>query len=285
MQVDLILQGENPRLLAAETLLQPAGGTIPYKTREGLSKLCNVPDTVEFRKLVDTVCFAEQVDYGFMPHSIRLEDYGLLVMDMDSTLITIECIDELADIAGVKPQVAAITEATMRGEIKNFEESLRQRVSLLRGLDTTALDRVYNERLNLTPGAESILSSANKAGLKILLLSGGFTFFTDQLKHRLKLDFAYANILEINGNKLTGNVLGKVVDANEKARLVKVTCDELGIPTSRAIVIGDGANDLEMLKLAGISVAFHAKPALRGHTTHSINFGGLDVMLDWFERE
>jgi len=282
MSLDLVLQGPAAGVKNATTILQTAFDGLTAITRSGFARLRKVPASAEFRAFVDGACQTERVDYGFMQPGARLADYGLVVMDMDSTLITIECIDEIADMVGIKPQVAAITEATMRGEIKNFEESLRRRVALLKGLDFGALQRVYDERLQPSPGAETMLAAVRAAGLKTLLVSGGFTFFTERLKSRLQLDFAHANTLETADGKLTGNVLGKVVDADEKARLVQVTCAQLGIPTSRAIVMGDGANDLTMMKLAGISVAFHAKPVVRAQATHAINFGGLDVMPGWF---
>ena len=282
MSTDLVLQGNSAGIHSALTILQTAYGKLPHNTTGVITRLHKVNDDAEFRAFVDGVCLTEQVDYGFIDSGARLSDYGLIVMDMDSTLITIECIDEIADMVGIKAQVAAITEATMRGEIANFEESLRRRVALLAGLDEGALDRVYHERLQPSPGAETMLAAARAAGLKTLLVSGGFTFFTEKLKARLNLDYAHANTLETAHGKLTGKVLGKIVDGNEKARLVQTTCELLNIPTSKAIVMGDGANDLTMMKLAGISVAYHAKPVVRAQASHAINFGGLDVMPGWF---
>jgi len=161
-------------------------------------------------------CFEHQLDYGFVPRGRSLKDFGLLVMDMDSTLIAIECIDEIADMQGLKPQVAAITEAAMRGEL-DFAESLRRRVALLEGLDERALQRVYDERLRLNPGAEIMLAKLKEHGIRTLLVSGGFVFFTERIKARLQLDFAHANTLEIIDGKLTGRVLGKIFDAQGKA--------------------------------------------------------------------
>jgi phosphoserine phosphatase len=224
-------------------------------------------------------CFEHQLDYGFVPHGRSLSDFGLLVMDMDSTLITIECIDEIADMQGLKPQVAAITEAAMRGEI-DFAESLRRRVALLEGLDEHALQRVYDERLRLSPGAETMLARLKEHGIRTLLVSGGFGFFTERLKARLGLDFTHANTLEIEGGKLTGRVLGKVFDAQGKADwLVKIR-EELELRPEQVVAMGDGANDLKMMARAGISVAYHAKPVVREQATYALNFAGLDGLAN-----
>jgi len=199
-------------------------------------------------------------------------------MDMDSTLITIECIDEIADYCGVKPQVAAITEAAMRGEITDFDESLRRRVALLAGLDASVLERVYEERLKLSPGAETMLAQARAAGLKTLLVSGGFTFFTQRLQERLGLDYNRANQLEIVDGKLTGAVLGEIVDAQVKADTLISICANLGIAPQRAIAMGDGSNDLKMMAVAGLSVAFRAKPVVRKAADVAFNHVGLDAL-------
>ncbi|MDD5612652.1 MAG: phosphoserine phosphatase SerB, partial [Gallionella sp.] len=189
-------------------------------------------------------CFARQIDYGFVPAGRKLADFGLLVMDMDSTLISIECIDEIADMQGLKPQVAEITESAMRGEI-DFAESLRRRVALLEGLDESALQRVYDERLKLNPGAEQMLAAMKANNIKTMLVSGGFLFFTERLKPRLGLDYTHANQLEIVDGKLTGKVLGQVFDAQGKADwLVKIR-EQLGLKPEQVIAMGDGANDLK----------------------------------------
>jgi phosphoserine phosphatase len=207
-----------------------------------------------------------------------MSEFKLVAMDMDSTLITIECIDEIADMQGLKKQVSEITEAAMRGEL-DFAESLKRRVALLEGLDASALERVYEERLRLSPGAETMLAAVKKAGLKTLLVSGGFTYFTSRLKERLGLDYTHANELEIVDGKLTGKVVGDIVDADEKMRTVERVCDELGIMPSQAIVMGDGANDLKMMSISGMSVAFRAKPVVREQANVSLNFVGLDGIL------
>jgi len=202
-------------------------------------------------------------------------------MDMDSTLITIECIDELGDWCGRKGEIASITEAAMRGEIPNFSESLRQRVALLAGLDSSALESVYAERLRLSPGADQLLSAAHTAGLKTLLVSGGFTFFTDRLRDRLGLAAAHANKLEVVDGKLTGRVLGQIIDAEEKAAELQRVCCEFGVNLDQSIAIGDGANDLKMLGLAGLGVAYHAKPVVAAQANIAIRYGGLDRLLDF----
>jgi len=201
-----------------------------------------------------------------------------VAMDMDSTLITIECIDEIADMQGLKPEVSAITAAAMRGEL-DFAESLTRRVGLLKGLPVEALQRVYDERLRISPGGEAMLAAVQAAGLHTLLVSGGFTFFTERLKARLGLDFTHANLLEEEGGLLTGRVVGGIVDAEEKMRTVQRVCAQLGIEPRQAIVMGDGANDLKMMGIAGLSVAFRAKPVVRAQADVALNFTGLDGLL------
>ena len=212
---------------------------------------------------------------------MHLSDFKLLAMDMDSTLITIECIDEIADYAGIKPQVAEITERAMQGEIP-WLESFKQRVALLKGLPLDVLARVYDERLRLQPGAEVMLATVCAHGLKTLLVSGGFTFFTDRMKARLNLDYAYSNTLDVHDGKLTGTVSGEIIDAQGKARKVSEICVALGVPTSAAIAVGDGANDIPMMQISGASVAYHAKPVARAQATFAINEGGLDRLPGFF---
>jgi phosphoserine phosphatase len=231
---------------------------------------------------IDVYCGTHQLDYAFIEPGRRFADFGLVAMDMDSTLITIECIDEIADFCGLKAEVAAITEASMRGEIKDFNESLTRRVALLKGLDAAALERVYEERLRLSPGAERMLAGARAAGLRTLLVSGGFTYFTEKLKARLGLDFTHANTLEIIDGKLTGNVVGEIVNADVKARTLRETCAQLGIEPARAIAMGDGSNDLKMMAEAGLSVAFRAKPVVREAASVAFNHVGLDGLLRLF---
>ena len=229
-------------------------------------------------------CHDHLLDYGFVRPSQQLADFGLLVMDMDSTLISIECIDEIADMYHLKPQVAAITEAAMRGEI-DFAESLRRRVALLEGLDEGALLRVYDERLKLNPGAETMLSALKKHGIKTLLVSGGFVFFTRRLMGRLGLDYSHANNLEIVNGTLSGKVLGHILDAQGKAERLVHTRDQLGLKPGQVIAMGDGANDLKMMAQAGVSIAYHAKPVVRAQASYAFNFVGLDGLLNLFAAE
>ena len=226
-------------------------------------------------------CFENQLDYGFVAPQQKLSNFGLLVMDMDSTLISIECIDEIADMYQIKPQVAEITESAMRGEI-DFAESLRRRVALLEGLDEGALQRVYDERLQLNPGAEAMISTLQHHGVKTLLVSGGFVFFTERLKSRLGLDFAHANTLEIVDGKLTGKVLGHILDAQGKAEWLVNVRNELELKPEQVIAVGDGANDLRMMAQAGISIAYHAKPVVRAQAGYAFNFVGLDGLVHLF---
>lgn len=237
-----------------------------------------VAATPALRHAIEAAALAARVDATFITGARKLTDFKLVAMDMDSTLITIECIDEIADMQGLKPQVSAITEAAMRGEL-DFSASLRRRVALLEGLDAAALQRVYDERLGLSMGAENMLAGIKAAGIKTLLVSGGFTFFTERLKPRLGLDYTHANQLEIHAGKLTGRVIGGIVDADEKRRTVERVCAEMGIPTSQAIVMGDGANDLKMMAVAGLSVAFRAKPVVRAQADVALNFVGLNGVL------
>ena len=233
----------------------------------------------ELKAAIDAAALAAKVDYAFVAPTAKLADFKLVAMDMDSTLITIECIDEIADMQGLKPQVAEITEAAMRGEIE-FNESLTRRVALLKGLDASALQRVYDERLQLSHGAENMLKAIQAAGLKTLLVSGGFTFFTDRMKTRLGLDTTHSNTLEIVDGKLTGKVVGGIVDAEEKRLTVERVCKEIGADPRQAIVMGDGANDLKMMGISGMSVAFRAKPVVRAQASVALNFVGLDGILN-----
>lgn len=216
--------------------------------------------------------------------ALRLVDFGLVAFDMDSTLIAIECVDEIADVAGKKAEVAAITEAAMRGEIADYKESLRRRVALLKGVPAAALQRVYDERLRFNPGAERLVGTCKAAGLKTLLVSGGFTFFTDRVRDRLGIDFTRSNVLEIEAGRLTGRMVdqpwGDICDGVEKRKMLLETCASLGLSPSRSIAVGDGANDLPMMAAAGLSVAYHAKPKVREAAMVAIDAGGLDRLLE-----
>jgi phosphoserine phosphatase len=220
---------------------------------------------------------------GFTP-PLRLTDFKLVAFDMDSTLINIECVDEIAAAAGRKTQVAAITEAAMHGEITDYKDSLRRRVALLRGVPEAALHAVHSQHLQLNPGVEPFVQACQRAGLKTLLVSGGFTFFSDRVRARLGLDFARANVLEIESGALTGRLVdrpwGDIVDGAEKKRVVLEVCELMGIAPEQAIAVGDGANDLPMMGVAGLSIAYHPKPAVREQAMISIMAGGMDRALE-----
>jgi len=224
---------------------------------------------------------------GFTP-PLELSDFKLIAFDMDSTLINIECIDEIADAVGKKAEVAAITEATMRGEIKDFKESLRRRVALLKGVPVAALQRVYDERLRLNPGADTLVAACRAAGLKVLLVSGGFTFFANRVKDRLGIDYARSNLLAEADGHLTGEVVtqswGDICDGTEKRRTLLEVASLLGVEARQCIAVGDGANDLPMMgacsEAGGLSVAYHAKPKVREQAMVAIESGGLDRVLD-----
>ncbi len=220
---------------------------------------------------------------GFTP-PLRLADFKLIAFDMDSTLINIECVDEIAEAAGRKAEVAAITEAAMRGEIADYKESLRRRVALLRGVPESALEAVYSRHLQMNPGVETFVAACRAVGLKTLLVSGGFTYFSDRVRARLSLDFARANVLELADGALTGRLVdrawGDIVDGAEKRRVVLEVCELMGIAPEQAIAVGDGANDLPMMAVAGLSIAFHPKPAVREQAMVSIVSGGMDRALE-----
>ncbi|MFT0534046.1 phosphoserine phosphatase SerB [Castellaniella hirudinis] len=246
-------------------------------------RLLNVdPET---RAEVLPMAQAARMDAAWLDEVHRLADCKLLAMDMDSTLINIECIDEIADAVGRKDQVAAITEASMRGEIPDFSESLRRRVALLKGVPESALEQVFAQRLRLNPGAEKLIESAREHGLKTLLVSGGFTFFTERLRRGLMLDAAHANTLEVANGVLTGRVLGDVLDGAAKARHVRAMAQSLGAAQEQIIVLGDGANDLPMMGEAYYSVAYRAKPVVRAQARFALDVSPLDAVLNWFRRQ
>ncbi len=284
MSFDLIIQGEDIASADLRALHALSGAN-------GIERIAHVAHQAfrllhadaGSRTVVKAHCDAVQLDFAFMPSGRTLADVGLLALDMDSTLITIECIDEIADFVGKKAEVAAVTSSAMRGEI-DWPESLRQRVALLAGLDESALASVYDKRLKLSPGADALLGAAKTAGIKTLLVSGGFTYFTDRLKARLDLDFAFSNTLEIVDGKLTGRVLGTLCDAAGKAAHVCEIATELGLHRDQIIVIGDGANDLKMMQEAGLSIAFRAKPIVQMEASIALNFVGLDGVLALFEK-
>ncbi len=230
---------------------------------------------------VKTFCAEQQIDCTLVPDSQRLSHFGLCVMDMDSTLINIECIDEIADMMHLKPQISAITEAAMRGEL-DFAESLRKRVALLKGLPETALQRVIDERLQANSGAHEWVAACKANNIKTMVVSGGFTLFAYHVKTMLGLDYAVANTFEIVDGKLTGNVLGDIVDAERKAQELVKLRDALGLKADQTIAIGDGANDLKMMSAATVGVAYHAKPVVQNQATYALNYSGLDGVINLF---
>lgn len=282
MSVDLIIQGEDVPTPDLKSLHALSGAS-------GIARVAGVAHQAfrmagadpSSRPAVAAHCLGARLDFAYMPAASRLSDFGLIAMDMDSTLITIECIDELADFAGRKAEVSAITASAMRGEI-DWPQSLRQRVALLAGLDQSILQRVYDERLQLSPGAERLIAAARQHHISLLLVSGGFTFFTERLRTRLAIDHAFSNELEVFDGRLTGRVIGPLCDAESKARHLRETAAALSLPRERCIAIGDGANDLKMMDSAGLSIAYRAKPVVQAEASVAINFLGLDAVLALF---
>jgi phosphoserine phosphatase len=277
---DLVVQAPEIGTPDLKELARLAGATAIEAIPGGATRAFRLVQPVK-RDSVADFCARASFDFGFVPRDQRLGRVRLVAMDMDSTLITIECIDEIADLRGIKAQISEITASAMRGEI-DFPESLTRRVGLLAGLDLSALQHVYDERLRLSPGAERMLAGFKRAGAQTLLVSGGFTFFTDRLKARLGLDHTIANTLEILDGRLTGRVAAGIVDGNAKAAEFARLGRELAAKDGLLVAIGDGANDLPMLARADVSVAYHAKPIVRGKATYSIDYCGLDAVLNLF---
>lgn len=277
---NLIVQGEDVATPDLKALYAIAQASSIERIADQAFRLPNAnPDT---KDAVAGHCATAQLDFAFVPADRKLSDFKLIAMDMDSTVITIECLDEIADFVGKKAEVSAITEAAMRGEITDWKESFRRRVALLKGLDHGAMQRVYDERLQLTPGAEQLVAAAKNCGIKLVLVSGGFTFFTSKIKARLGLDYEFSNTIEIVDGKFTGNVLGDLVDGEAKAQHVTRVMRELGIAKEEAIAIGDGANDLRMMSEVGVGIAFHAKPVVRAQATYALSHVGLDGVVNLF---
>ena len=277
--MNLIIQGHDVSTPDLKALHALARGTAIERVADTSFRITKAdPDT---KGAVAAHCAQAQLDWGFVEEGRKLGDFRLLAMDMDSTLISIECIDEIADFAGRKAEVAAVTEAAMRGEI-DWPTSLHRRVAALEGLEESALESVYTQRLRFNPGAEKLMAAARRAGITTLLVSGGFTYFTDRVRQQLRLDHAYSNVLVVEGGKLTGKVTGPLVDAQGKAALVARLRSELGIGREQVIAIGDGANDLPMLSEAGTSIAYHAKPVVKAKAAYALDYAGLDGVLSLF---
>jgi phosphoserine phosphatase len=270
----IILQGASLSSEQVNTIAESVAGNVTAFSQFYLIETAHSVDVAQLASLREQVT----ADINLLPEQFEPATAGLLVTDMDSTLISIECVDEIADFANIKPQVAAITESAMRGEI-DFETSLRQRVGLLKGLDVAALEQVYEQRLQLNPGAEIMIKTLQQAGIKVALVSGGFTFFTERLKQRLGLDYTLANVLGEQDGKLTGEVVGDICGAQAKADFLHARCVELNLSPNQAIALGDGANDLLMMKEAGLSIAYHAKPTVQQQAATALNHSGLEGVL------
>lgn len=261
-----------------ESLQQRLGGPLIRKEGHWRMAVEQRPDPATLMALREELPF----DLNPLPEGFNGAEVRLFISDMDSTLITIECIDEIADFAGRKAEVAAVTEAAMRGEL-GFEESLTQRVEALTGLDETALERVYQERLHLSPGAERLLATLDERDIATAVVSGGFTFFTDRLQADFGLNFAQANVLEVDDGRLSGRVVGAIVGAERKRAFLEELCEKLGITPEQVVAAGDGANDLLMLERAGLGVAYRAKPKVQAQADTVLNHSGLDAILHFLD--
>jgi phosphoserine phosphatase len=274
----LVLQSASATAADAAAIADLCGAAAPEQVGDHAFRLRGA----QRRERVPAWCATRRLDWAWVPEGRRFADLKLLAMDMDSTLITIECIDEIGAHVGKKDEIAAITESAMRGEL-DYPASLRRRVSLLAGLDEDALQEVYDEKLRLSPGAEKLVEHCKRHGVKLLLVSGGFTFFTGRLQRRLGLDDTISNVLEIEDGKLTGKVLGGIVDADAKAAKFRQMAQRLGAAKHQTLAMGDGANDLKMMAEAGVSVAYRAKPVVREQATHGLDYTGLDGVIHLFE--
>ena len=286
----------NPSIVGehADTYLVLQGNAVAQSDVEGVAKLTsakridssapNVFKLLNAKPHADlqVLCKDLSLDFAFVPTSLKLSYFKLVAMDMDSTLINIESLDEVADYVGLKQEIATITEQSMNGAV-DFTESLMKRVSLLKGLNTAALQRVYEDRVALNPGAEKLIATLKAQGIKTMLVSGGFTFFTERLKRRLGLDFAFANELEIVNGKLTGAMIGSILDPAAKAAKIREVSQALGfVQANRVIAIGDGANDRQMFDAVGTAIGYRPKAVLRPHARYCLDFVGLDGVANLF---
>src|SRR5258706_12971257 len=283
--MDLVIQSST---LSSETVAAFKVATVAQRAERKVTsaRLINVQDDESTRKAAVALGEMFSCDVAFVPRRHSLADFRLLALDMDSTLINIESLDEIALLAGCGGAVAAITEAAMRGEISDYKESLRRRVALLAGVDAGLLQQVAGEKMRTNAGAGELIAACKAAGMSVLLATGGFTFFAERMQLQLGIDTVRSNELVIAGGKLTGEVTGPnggdIIDAQGKAQALRETCAGLSCGAEHAIAIGDGANDLAMMKIAGMSVAYRAKPAVRQLATHAIDHSGLDAVLNWF---
>jgi phosphoserine phosphatase len=272
-----------PNDLIEYVLNQLNGSSFQLITERTAEILFNTPLTIDLKKNIQNHAMTYKADTIFLKDQFKPQQIQLLAFDMDSTLINIECIDEIARQCGKVDEVSAITEASMRGEIKNFSQSLLARVKLLKGVPQSDLDFVYKQRLQLNPGAKELVQFAQAMGWKTLLVSGGFTFFTNKIQELLQLDEAHSNTLEIIDGYLTGNVIGPIVDGAAKAAFVLSACERLGLSPKSALVMGDGSNDLPMMEIAGLSIGYQPKPIVQEKADGTFNFVGLDGVLDIFQ--
>jgi len=286
--MDLVIQSSD---LPSDAVQAFKVACVARRVRRKLNaaRLVDIQDDADTRKAAAALGRYWRCDFAFVAPTLALDAFRVLALDMDSTLITIESLDELAALAGKGAEVAALTESAMRGETSDYQANLRKRVALLQGIDAALLERVYDEKLQLAPGAERLVAACRAAGLHVLLATSGFDFFASRLEARLNLDSICCNRLVIADGRLTGEVVGpegaRIVDAEGKAHALRAACAALGCPTARTIAIGDGANDLKMLALAGLSVAYRAKPIVQKHAAQALNFTPLDGVLEWFAAE
>jgi phosphoserine phosphatase len=275
----LVVQGRAIKMAHLQHIHSIIGGSAQFM--QIAEHAYYLPTNIIDIETVKTFCAEQKIDCALVPDAQRLSHFGLAVMDMDSTLINIECIDEIADMMNLKPQVSAITERSMRGEL-DFASSLKSRVALLKGLPEAALQRVIDERLRANPGAVEWIAACKLHNIKTMVVSGGFTLFANHVKSMLGLDYAVANTFEIIDGKLTGQILGDIVDAERKAQELVKLRDALGLKVDQTIAIGDGANDLKMMYVAAVGVAYHAKPIVQQQATYALNHTGLDGIGNLF---